>query len=256
MDDDRGQQLLRVIKVLTGEGSGLDRPKLVSDGKLKAGSFLPFYGNKFLLRLLRNETVHAAFEAMRDELKDALKIAKLEDFFLFPDRDSLHMTVQDGLCSSDINKHPRARRALFDLGLRRFGGANKYLVRPAGIVMGESLSVLIEPDNHEERLKLWGMRSACDEVLGMEHSATIDCQFHVDLAYPTHYLTDEQARFVAARVRKAYDTHIARWVKFELGLVEFCEFDKLSEVVTAGTLGLYGYVDIYPKMEEKLQSFK
>jgi len=119
--------------------------------------------------------------------------------------------------------------------LRAAQGFDRVTVRPVGLLGGFSLLLTGATDAHETALRV--TRDRLSDATGIRRNNHREYPFHLTLAYPIRWLTEDEARSVIDLSVDLFATLIAAVPSFELGPVEICRFDTMHRFDTLGHVG-------------------
>ncbi|WP_138469219.1 DUF1868 domain-containing protein [Poseidonocella sp. HB161398] len=229
------------IAYLTGRATGGALPPGIS-APGKGGKFAPdgtrldWPGNTMICHVDRGSDAHAALVA----IKDGLAAGPHGGHFSFLPDASLHMTVFQGISGPFANRFdwPEGvdRNATRDevtaiLRARLSGIAlpASRRIRALNVHAGHSMTVDgTGPD--EEGLR--ATRAALREATGIAPAGFGTYTFHITLAYPLRWLSEDEARAVIALGDALFAAHGPRLQDIVLGRVELCNFEHMHHFET------------------------
>ena len=232
--------------LLTGRSSGSPYPPGIAPlgGK---GKFTPdgavqhWPGNTFVCHINRASTAYEVIRALQEEVKKS----PFNRFFTFLPPPSFHMTVYQGLSPgmTPDTGWPRgiptgqSRDEVTDILLKRLRQVSlptDYRIRVDRLFAGYSLKVSGADDREESALR--HARVALRDATGITFADFDDYGFHITLAYLIDWLSDSTAQELldfGAEIGRQFLGVIGT---FDLGPVEFCNFDTMHHFEVLKTL--------------------
>lgn len=228
---------LNSLALLTGEGSGLDRPPAISSigggGKFDDnGGVLRHPGNTFICHI----DPQSVFYQCLSDMHDALRALPGAGCLTFLPKSSFHMTVFCGISGDPLGVDgwpddiPRdtTLETISGIWLKRLSRIDEqggFTMMPDCMPVPYSLNM--KPATEADASSLLDTRKQLQDITGLVRADMQSYQFHVTFAYLVNWINADEAEDLMVSAQRLYNEHLANTTPVTLGPVEFCTFETM-----------------------------